>query len=606
VVAQCLLAPSSGVGRVLSSAAQSQGDDRLLSLAPPEFSPSTTQGVQNAHLAVTVHNFGGTPLAVSASDFLISAEGDIFGARGWNGGSGPTTIEPGHSRIFRLSFALPNDATQQAALFYRQARPALPGTVPLEESVDLSQSGSSASSTQASTGTHAAAVSSTQQTINTFGASGGVGEPWGTAIDGAGNVWFAEPGCDFAPTCPSNTAPGQIGELNASTHMFVFFTLPNVSGNQPIFLAFDGSGNLWFTTPDNSMIGEFNPSTGQFVGQWPVTPGSGPWDLLVAGGKIWYTEHLASAVGSFDPSTHTFRDFQTPSANANPYGIAANGELIWFTENNSNVDRIAVLETANSNTILEYPIIVPPPGNTPHLVTIDPRGNPWWTEGWSKGFATLNRAAATPGECGVKSGTCNGIQRFLAPTSTTCSSGSHTSGIAFQGATGEVWFDNSETSQIGQFVTSSNTFTMTTLGNCGAHPHDGLNLDGAGNVWFDEEFANALGELIPAPVAPTTVTRAASAVAQTTATLNATVNPNGSEVSECKLEYGKTTSYGSSAPCTPAPGSGSSAVAVSATVSSLSANTTYHFRVSATNAGGTSAGEDETLKTLPNAPTVKT
>jgi hypothetical protein len=32
------------------------------------------------------------------------------------------------------------------------------------------------------------------------------------------------------------------------------------------------------------------------------------------------------------------------------------------------------------------------------------------------------------------------------------------------------------------------------------------------------------------------------------------MNPNGSEVSECKLEYGTTTAYGSSAPCSRKPG----------------------------------------------------
>jgi plastocyanin/phosphodiesterase/alkaline phosphatase D-like protein len=108
-------------------------------------------------------------------------------------------------------------------------------------------------------------------------------------------------------------------------------------------------------------------------------------------------------------------------------------------------------------------------------------------------------------------------------------------------------------------------------------------------------------------LAPTVVTKPASSVTQTAATLNATVNPNNAEVSECKLEYGTTTSYGSSALCTPAPGSGGSPVTVSAPLSGLSPNTTYHFRVSATNAGGTSKGEDQTFKTaLPNPPTVKT
>ena len=108
------------------------------------------------------------------------------------------------------------------------------------------------------------------------------------------------------------------------------------------------------------------------------------------------------------------------------------------------------------------------------------------------------------------------------------------------------------------------------------------------------------------PNLPTVVTEAASAVTQTSATLNATVNPNGAEVSECTLEYGLTTSYGSSASCTPSPGSGSIPVAVSASLGSLAANTTYHFRISATNAGGTSHGSDQTFKTLPNLPTVVT
>jgi hypothetical protein len=97
--------------------------------------------------------------------------------------------------------------------------------------------------------------------------------------------------------------------------------------------------------------------------------------------------------------------------------------------------------------------------------------------------------------------------------------------------------------------------------------------------------------------APAVTTRPASALAQTTATLNASVNPNGLEVSSCKLEYGTTTAYGSSAPCTPAPGSGETPVAVSATVSGLAPSTTYHFRVSSSNAGGTSTGSDLTFTT---------
>ena len=90
------------------------------------------------------------------------------------------------------------------------------------------------------------------------------------------------------------------------------------------------------------------------------------------------------------------------------------------------------------------------------------------------------------------------------------------------------------------------------------------------------------------------------------ATLHASVNPNGSEVSECKFEYGTTLSYGSSAPCSPSPGSGESPVAVSAAIGGLAANTTYHFRVFAKNAGGEATGSDRTFTTLGPPPTVVT
>src|SRR5262249_14960529 len=87
------------------------------------------------------------------------------------------------------------------------------------------------------------------------------------------------------------------------------------------------------------------------------------------------------------------------------------------------------------------------------------------------------------------------------------------------------------------------------------------------------------------PEPPTVVRSAASSIHQSAATLNATVNPNGGEVSECKFEYGETESYGKAVPCTSLPGSGESSVAVSATPAELTPNATYDFRIVAKNAG---------------------
>jgi uncharacterized repeat protein (TIGR01451 family) len=106
--------------------------------------------------------------------------------------------------------------------------------------------------------------------------------------------------------------------------------------------------------------------------------------------------------------------------------------------------------------------------------------------------------------------------------------------------------------------------------------------------------------------APALETRAASSTTQSATTLNATVNPNGKPVSECKFEYGTTLSYGASVPCSKLPGSGTEPVEVSTALTGLAANTEYHFRISATNPGGTSKGSDLTFKMLPKPPAVET
>src|SRR4051794_14191610 len=239
--------------------------NRSISVGAPKFAARQAPGNGKAVFDVTVSSVGSRSVAVGPSDFTLSADGDIFGARGWNAGRFRIKIAPRRSSTFRLTFAVPSAVVEQGAISYRPADGGASGVVPLERSPAYADSAYSAGSTE--------------PIINTFRITQGVGDPWGTETDSAGGIWLAEPGCDFAPTCAANTPPGQIVKLDPSTGAFTYYTLPDVHGNQPIFLAFDGSGNLWFTTPNNDMIGEFNPSTGTFVGQWPVTPGSGPWDL---------------------------------------------------------------------------------------------------------------------------------------------------------------------------------------------------------------------------------------------------------------------------------------------------------------------------------------
>jgi hypothetical protein len=81
----------------------------------------------------------------------------------------------------------------------------------------------------------------------------------------------------------------------------------------------------------------------------------------------------------------------------------------------------------------------------------------------------------------------------------------------------------------------------------------------------------------------------------TTADLNAEIDPDNGETSY-HLEYGTTTSYGTPIPIPDKDiGEGAVDVAVSQHVTGLVTNTTYHWRVVATNAAGTTTGLDHTF-----------
>jgi hypothetical protein len=114
---------------------------------------------------------------------------------------------------------------------------------------------------------------------------------------------------------------------------------------------------------------------------------------------------------------------------------------------------------------------------------------------------------------------------------------------------------------------------------------------------------------IYSPILPNVTTTAASAETQTTATLNGTVNPNsGGAIEDCHFEWGTNTEYeGGTVPCASNPPDGNSAVPVEGALSGLSANTTYHYRLVASNDSNMPArGADQTFKTDPNAPSVTT
>jgi streptogramin lyase len=112
----------------------------------------------------------------------------------------------------------------------------------------------------------------------------------------------------------------------------------------------------------------------------------------------------------------------------------------------------------------------------------------------------------------------------------------------------------------------------------------------AGTIYGEVHKLRTLGK-------PYADTKHAIKVGETSATLRGIVNPWGAET-EYYFQYGPTTSYGKETKEESA-GSGSGNVEVSKEIAGLSVSATYHFRIVARNASGTSYGEDQTITTVP-------
>jgi hypothetical protein len=128
-----------------------------------------------------------------------------------------------------------------------------------------------------------------------------------------------------------------------------------------------------------------------------------------------------------------------------------------------------------------------------------------------------------------------------------------------------------------------------------------LNSDSKPDVVASNFASNDVSVLLndygPPALLPHVVTGTATGVTRTEATLQGSVDPAGNgTVTDCRFEWGATTSYGESASCSPSTPF-SSPTAVSAQLSGLSTGTTYHFRVVATNANGVRHGHDRSLTT---------
>jgi virginiamycin B lyase len=396
-------------------------------------------------------------------------------------------------------------------------------------------------------------------------------EPEAIAAGPDGNLWFTDAGNK------------KIGRINPATQAIDEFGAGLNSGNILFGITAGPDGNLWFTDEGTTKaIGRINPTThaiSEFDHSNGLNTGGFPEEGIAGGpdGNVWFTDDgTTPAIGRITPSG-TIDEFSAGlKAGSGPgNGIAAGPDgNLWFTDAGTTkaIGRInptthAISEFDHSNGLNT--------GGVPGAIVVGPDGNLWFTDGGTtKAIGRINP-------------TTQAISEFSAGLS----AGSYPQGIAV-GSDGNLWFGERGSPAIGRINPTTHAISEFSAGLLAGHAPAWIAAGADGNLWFADDFG-AVGRITTPPAA---VTGGVSVLGSGAAALTGTVNGHA-QPSTDRFEFGLTPGYGSATPAVSA-GSGFANASVSATLTGLSPNTTFHYRLDATNPTDTTAGADATFTTL--------
>ncbi len=380
-------------------------------------------------------------------------------------------------------------------------------------------------------------------------------------------------------------------------------------------LATDAAGNVWVSDTYNDRLEEFN-SKGEFVrtaGSYGSGAGQFEWTLGVtvdSKGNVWATDEGNNRVEEFTGEgvfvkmfgwgvANGENKFQTCTASCH-IGLQGSGNGEFYLPEGIVVDSKGDVFVAdrgnhrvqefNSELVWQRNMSQPEEHEGPFYLGIDSYGDIWVAYSWDNKIGefsntgTLIRTWGTEGE---------GQGELLDPY-----------GVV-PGPEGNIWVSEYGNSRV-QVFTPSGEYLYgfgakgSGPGQFNEAPH-GLAFSGttvyvldSGTFW--ENTGNSRIEKWPMSViSPGAETAVATNATQTEVTLNGVVNPHGAET-KYYFEYG-TASYGTKTAESSA-GLGTSNVKVSRTITGLAPGS-YHFRIVASNSGGTMYGEDATFATPP-------
>ncbi|MBV9603974.1 MAG: PKD domain-containing protein [Solirubrobacterales bacterium] len=319
---------------------------------------------------------------------------------------------------------------------------------------------------------------------------------------------------------------------------------PSAIGSWPLGLAFGKDGELYAVLNGDNEVVQVDPVTGDVVRV--VADVGDPLGIATdpVSGDLFVTSDSDGGVDRIsDPSSASPAVTQYATGMSVPDGISAAPDGTFYVEDNGNIDSVSASNSAA-------------PG------TVTPIANVSSADGVGVGANPFDPAAPTFVVANGNDGTMTQINLNQTPATTA---------PVFSGGTR------------GDFVTVA--------------PDGCLYATQQATVLrvSDADGSCPFSPITPfqppalQPVAP-------AAITPTSATFQATVNPQGTATT-FHFQYGTGTGYGSTTPDLSA-GSSDQPVTVSQTVTGLAPDTVYHYRVVAHNEAGTVYGSDSVLSTL--------
>jgi hypothetical protein len=240
-----------------------------------------------------------------------------------------------------------------------------------------------------------------------------------------------------------------------------------------------------------------------------------------------------------------------------------------------------------------------PPGHRNAIMSVS--GN-WTNVGYAvvaeSNLATqVGPQVITGNLCYANTGYANHYNRFLVGTVWVDSNGNNQydpgegiGGVRVEPDQGDFFAVTANSGGYAIPITAPGTYVVTFSGSMITIPDTRTVTVASTSVLLDLKYAGG-------STVPEANTGLASPVYATSAVLNGTVSPNGLTTTYY-FEYGATTAYG----LVTASWTTDADASVSATVGALSAQTTYHYRLVATNSSGTSYGPDRSFQTASTDP----